>query len=545
MLRWTSTGCTLVLNSIRRTDGRLDVPRVVDRQGEVLEAAEPRREPDGDSRLLVRADARAAAEREARRRGRRDGEEAARAPDDAARAERRQARDAGAAGGRRRARGSRAAGAAEEGGGPAAAAGARRAGEAARGPAAEADRVAAVARDAHRGVPVAEGSDQGAVLGGRGAGSDRRGRDRDRPRHAGHRPRDRARAGEDGADAGARVRDRRAHRGRRARGLHLRGHAARPGARTDLAVEPGRRRAREAEGRGRRRRAAEGDRGRRRRSSRGRLGSGRREACRLDRRVEDAEPACEIGLDRQFAVELRLELELLRVVALLVLAGRDERPERAALAAVDPVDRVLAAGEAEDGGEELLAESLGRQLRADCVDGRYLVLEVRVAHDDPLEAEGVALPVELRAAVGRDRVEQLLHVAFGADELAGRERLEDDRRRAPRLEVAIHLQRHRGGREREELLPRRRLQLLPPEQDIAESHGRTVAATATTPPGSDTCQTRVRYKRARKCNETCIHALSVLLRRPATRVPRPPTVSDTSPTRVGHSSERCQTPEVC
>ena len=47
--------------------------------------------------------------------------------------------------------------------------------------------VAAAARDAHRGVPLAEGSAQGAVLGRRGAGARRRGGDRHRQGHGRHR----------------------------------------------------------------------------------------------------------------------------------------------------------------------------------------------------------------------------------------------------------------------------------------------------------------------------------------------------------------------
>jgi phage shock protein A len=57
----------------------------------------------------------------------------------------------------------------------------------ARGPAGEARRGAAAARDAHRVLPLAEGSPQGAVLGRRGPGQGRRGRDRDRPAHERHR----------------------------------------------------------------------------------------------------------------------------------------------------------------------------------------------------------------------------------------------------------------------------------------------------------------------------------------------------------------------
>src|SRR5207247_1219638 len=91
----------------RRRDGRADEPNERDHQGEVVEAARPRRETLRDSRLLVREAARAAAEREARSRRRHDGEEAPRAPDPAAAAERREAGDAGPRGGRRQPRGPR------------------------------------------------------------------------------------------------------------------------------------------------------------------------------------------------------------------------------------------------------------------------------------------------------------------------------------------------------------------------------------------------------------------------------------------------------
>src|SRR5438874_10224057 len=152
MFRSISTGGTLDVNTIRRTDGRLDVTGVDGDQGEVLEAARPRREPHRDARLLVRADAPAAPECQARRRGRRHSQEAARTPDNAARAERRQARDAGAPGAHRRPRGSRPAGARAEGRRPAAAPGPRRAGARARWPAGEARRVAATAAVEDRGI---------------------------------------------------------------------------------------------------------------------------------------------------------------------------------------------------------------------------------------------------------------------------------------------------------------------------------------------------------------------------------------------------------
>ena len=77
-----------------------------------------------------------------------------------------------------------------------------------------ADRLAAAARGEDRVVPLGEGSHQGAVLRRAGAGEDRRGRDGHRPRHAGHRHGDPARARQDRGAAGARVGDRGADRDR-------------------------------------------------------------------------------------------------------------------------------------------------------------------------------------------------------------------------------------------------------------------------------------------------------------------------------------------
>src|SRR4051812_9962493 len=141
--------------------------------------------------------------------------------------------------------------------------------------------------------------------------------------------------------------------------------------------------------------------------------------CALDRRVEDAEPAGQVLLHRQLWLELRLQLQLLGVVPLLALAGRDERPEGAALVAVDPVHRVLAAVELEDRGEELRAEALFLQALSDRVHRRDLIFELRVADDDPRVAELVLATLQLRAGVAGDAVEQLLQVVLRADEIAG------------------------------------------------------------------------------------------------------------------------------
>src|SRR5205807_5029748 len=95
-------------------------------------------------------------------------------------------------------------------------------------------------------------------------------------------------------------------------------------------------------------------------------------------------------------LELRLQLQLLGVVPLL-LAGRDERPEGTTLVAVDPIDGLAIAElglELEGRRQELLAEARFLQALRDRVDGRYLVLEVGVANNDPLVAEVVRLSLE-------------------------------------------------------------------------------------------------------------------------------------------------------
>src|SRR6476660_4619894 len=140
MLRSTITVARLDAPLPRRTNGRSDVTRVTGGEVEVLEAARPRRGSGRDARLLLREAARAAAEREARDRGRRHREEAARAPGDAAAAEPGQARRAGARGACRRPRGPRPSGAGAEVRPAAAAAVPRRADHAARAAAREADR---------------------------------------------------------------------------------------------------------------------------------------------------------------------------------------------------------------------------------------------------------------------------------------------------------------------------------------------------------------------------------------------------------------------
>src|SRR6266566_597156 len=263
MLLSTITAGTLPPRSAtRRANGRSDATDDDNHQGEVLEAAEPGGEAFRDPRLLVRAAARAAPEREAGSRRRRHGQEAAAAADADPRAERRQARHAGPPGALAEPRGSRPPGTRAQVRGAAAAPGARRADQAARSSAGEARRERATALDTGRGLPLREGSDQGAVLGRRGPGADRRGCDWNRRPDGRYGRGDSARTGQDGRDAVSRGRDRRADGVGRARGFHLRPDPTRPRAGADGFGVPGRRRAREAEEGSRFRRPgrAEGDR---------------------------------------------------------------------------------------------------------------------------------------------------------------------------------------------------------------------------------------------------------------------------------------------
>src|SRR6185312_7422352 len=145
----------------------------------------------------------------------------------------------------------------------------------------------------------------------------------------------------------------------------------------------------------------------------------------LERRIEDPEPAGQIRFDRQLLLQLGLELQLLGVVALLALAGGNEGPEGTALVAVDPVHRLLAALELENGREELAAEARFLQPLRDRVNPGYLVFQVRVPDDDPRVAERVLAMLELRAGLCGSPLAQLLPVVLGAHEAPGRETLED------------------------------------------------------------------------------------------------------------------------
>jgi hypothetical protein len=97
------------------------------------------------------------------------------------------------------------------------------------------------------------------------------------------------------------------------------------------------------------------------------------------------------------------------------------------------------------------------------------VLEVRVVEDEPLVAVRVFRPPDSRARARRDDAEQLVELVLGPDELAGRQRLEDDRSLPRRLELVLELQRDDRRREREQLVARGLLQALAPEDDVEET----------------------------------------------------------------------------
>src|SRR6266545_366487 len=198
---------------------------------------------------------------------------------------------------------------------------------------------------------------------------------------------------------------------------------------------------------------------------------------RLQRGVEDGEPARQILLDRKLGLQLRLQLELFGVVAFL-LPGRHEGPKGAPLVAVDPVDGMLPALEAEHGGEKLRPEPLLLEPGRNPVDGCDLVLEVGIANDDPGVSERVLPTFELRAGLGGNGVQKLLKVVLGADELAGRERLETDSAHPGRAQPELRLERHRCSRKREQPFTSRPRELLLAEEDVAKSHQKAASTSA-------------------------------------------------------------------
>ena len=132
---------------------------------------------------------------------------------------------------------------------------------------------------------------------------------------------------------------------------------------------------------------------------------------------------------------------------------------------------MLAALELEGRGEQLLAEPVRHQLGRDQVHAGHELLEVVVAHDQPLEPELVAAPLDLRVRLLRDRVQQLLQLVLRADELGRGQRLEDDGRVAGRLQPEVGLERDPSRRDGEELLLLRLRKLLAPEEDVGEAQG--------------------------------------------------------------------------
>ena len=150
----------------------------------------------------------------------------------------------------------------------------------------------------------------------------------------------------------------------------------------------------------------------------------------------------QVGLDGQLLLELRLQLELARVVALLLLAGRDERPERAGLEAVDPVDRMAAARRS---GRR--RRGAGRRSRAPRTRWRARgppstwSSSSRVVDDRPTRSRTCRSSARASSRTTRRRSRAAPRRPCRPGELAGRERLEDDGADAGRLEPALDVER--------------------------------------------------------------------------------------------------------
>ena len=151
---------------------------------------------------------------------------------------------------------------------------------------------------------------------------------------------------------------------------------------------------------------------------------------------------------------------------------RDERPERAALVAVDPVDRVLVALEAEDRGEQLLAEARCVELRGD---------EVHARDRDPRAPGRGRSPTRSRTSRSCARSSS---PSPARPSRAARRRPSRPRRtrrprcglktsaRRPRVQPELDLERHRRRREREQPVVGGLLQLRPAEAGRAATTAR-------------------------------------------------------------------------
>src|SRR4051795_9822169 len=198
---------------------------------------------------------------------------------------------------------------------------------------------------------------------------------------------------------------------------------------------------------------------------------GRRPRTPLDRDPPEREPALELLLERQPRPDLGLDLQLALGVALLAAARRHERVPGAALVVVDEVDR-LARGvlEREDGAEHAVAVAADGERVAHRVDADREVLEVRVLDGHPAVAELVVGGLDGRADLVAGALEHLLHLGDDRLEVARAERLEDDRGLAARGDALLVLEVDVRGRDREEPVGRRALDLAPAEQRVEKAH---------------------------------------------------------------------------
>ena len=147
--------------------------------------------------------------------------------------------------------------------------------------------------------------------------------------------------------------------------------------------------------------------------------------------------------------------ELARVVALLLLAGRDERPERAGLEAVDPVDRACRRPRSGTGRRGAGAEAALRELVRDARRPPSPGPRGRGRGRRPTRSRTCPSSARASSPSRRRRPRAALRRPCRPARTRRPKRLEDDGADAGRLEPALDVERHGGGREREEPVARR------------------------------------------------------------------------------------------
>src|SRR5215211_5188138 len=152
-----------------------------------------------------------------------------------------------------------------------------------------------------------------------------------------------------------------------------------------------------------------------------------------ERQSPEGEPAGQLRLDRQVAVQGGLDPQLQLVVAALAVQRR-ERVEGAPLVQVDQVDPpALGRGEGEHRAQQLGPEAVLLEGGVDQVDAGHQVLHVRVLEDHPAVAVAVVGDRHRRPCLLDGQLEQALELLGGGREPLPGGGLEADRGLAGRL----------------------------------------------------------------------------------------------------------------